>query len=90
MSNIKKVNGKTFELVARTDKGGYSLKLQKEKTWVHFKSKVNEDYVPFANYKPLHLKNLRKGVKLFLIEHWPSFSKNYDASSKYLKKINSQ
>lgn len=68
--------GKSYELVAETNKGGYSLKLQREKIWRHFEANHTPEYVVFANYKPHHLKNLKRGCKLFLESHWPGYAKD--------------
>lgn len=67
--------GKNYELVATADSKGYSMLLQKEKTWKRFDDQVIPEYTPFANYQPLHLKNLRRGLKLFLQNHWPSYAR---------------
>jgi hypothetical protein len=82
MTENQKRGNKTYELVARTEKdGGYSMKLQREKYWMHFEAKHTPEYVVFENYKPHHLKNLKRGLKLFLESHWPGYIKN----PKYFK-----
>ncbi len=69
---------RTYELVARTDGRVYSMKLPKEKTWRHISEKPIQAYTPFKNYTPHHLKNLRRGCKLFLRDHWPAFAKRLE------------
>lgn len=64
------------QLVATTDGFSYSILLRKEKVWKVFKAKKVEPYVPFKGYTPLHMKNLRRGCKLFLENHWPGFSRD--------------
>lgn len=72
---------RTYELVARTNGSVYSMKLQREKTWRHIEERQVPDYVPFKNYTPHHLKDLKLGLKLFLKDHWPAFAKRL----KYLE-----
>jgi hypothetical protein len=66
---------KSYQLVARTEKGGYSMRLQKEKHWRHFQAIDVPEYKVFENYKPHHLKNLKRAIKLFLEARWPGYKK---------------
>ncbi len=63
------------QLVAKSDGNSYSIFLRKEKKWRTIVDKKKEEYTPPSAYVPHHLKNLKKGLKLFLIETWPAFKR---------------
>lgn len=72
--------GRKCELVATADSKGYSILLQREKVWKRFDDPKVVEYVPFANYQPHHLKNLKRGLKLFLQDHWPKYARHIQNS----------
>lgn len=75
---MTKTKTKKYELVAKTDGYVYSMKLPREKTWRHAVHKKAPEYVPFPKYQPLHLKNLRRAMKLMIGIHWPGFIREPD------------
>ena len=67
---------KSYTLVATTNGFNYSLVSRGQEKWVHNRYFTPVQYVPPAGYKPLHKKNLRRGLKLFLEEKFPGFKKD--------------
>jgi hypothetical protein len=92
-----------YELVAKSNGHGYSLKSREKGKWVHNRGhrhyelvtlKMGKNrseiatvqaaipYQPSEGYQPLHLKNLRRGCKLFLEEKFPGFRRNLEFFKK--------
>ena len=67
--------GKSFDLVAFTNGKHYSVKL-KDNEWKHQEGPGRKRYRLPRKYVPHHLKNLKRGCKLFLESHFPGFKKD--------------
>lgn len=77
---------RSYELVARSDGWTYSSKLRVEGTWRHIKAEKVPEYSPSKYYQPHHLKNLKRGCKLFLENHFPGYASHPWENKKTSKK----
>lgn len=62
-----------YKLIASTDGESYSIFVRELGQWKHTKPKKDKPYTPFKGYVPLHMKNFRRGCKLLIQKHWPSY-----------------
>lgn len=77
---LKTHKGKTFDLVATTNGKSYSVKLKTD-DWQTNEGRSKARYRLPRNYIPHHLKNLKRGCKLFLDEKFPGYKKVPDVYS---------